>query len=295
MKSLIIGASGLVGGYLYRAFLPLGKTIGAAFPEKLQDFVFLDIRDKGTLKEIFSKYRPEVVLCPAAISNVEFCQLHPDESRAINITGIRNVIEESGRNNAKFVFFSSEYVFDGRSGPYSEEDLPNPINEYGKEKLEIEEFVQQILHDYIIVRTTVIYGWEREGKNFVMQMLKNLKQGVSMKVPIDQLSSPTYAGDLAGAVNELVCSGKNGIFNIVGSQVISRYEFAKIACAVFGLDAGLLIPVKTSQLNQKASRPLNAGLKIDKASKLVKTVLQSPLQGLSKMKEEKDAFIYINK
>ncbi len=144
------------------------------------------------------------------------------------------------------------------------------------------------------MRTTVIYGWEKEGKNFVMQMLKSLKNGISMKVPVDQFSSPTYARDLAGAVKELVSSDQGGIFNIVGSQVMNRYEFAKIVCNAFALDAELLVPVKTSQLNQKALRPLNAGLKINKVSKLIKTALSDPLQGLNRMKEEQDAHIYIN-
>jgi len=292
MKSLIIGASGLVGGYLYKSFSTLGEAVGTAFPESQQDFLVLDIRDANALRKLFSEYKPQIVLCPAAISNVEFCQEHPDECRSVNIEGLSNVIEESKRSNSKFVFFSSEYVFDGRSGPYLEKDIPNPINEYGKEKLEIENLIQRELHNYIIVRTTVIYGWEKEGKNFIMHMLKNFKQGIAMKVPEDQFSSPTYAGDLAGAVRELVSADHKGIFNIVGSQVINRFEFAKIACDVFGLNPGLLIPVKTSQLNQKAARPLNAGLKIGKVSGLIKTALHPPLQGLIMMKEEKDAFIY---
>jgi len=292
MKSLIIGASGLVGGYLYKRFSALEEAVGTAFPEKQRDFLFLDIRDASALRKLFLEYKPQIVLCPAAISNVEFCQEHPDESRSVNIEGLSNVIKESKRSNSRLVFFSSEYVFDGRNGPYLEDELPNPINEYGKEKLEIENLIQRELSNYIIVRTTVIYGWEKEGKNFIMHMLKNLRQAIPMKVPVDQFSSPTYAGDLADAVGELVSAGHKGIFNIVGSQVINRFEFAKIACDVFGLNPGLLIPVKTSQLNQKAARPLNAGLKIEKVSGLIKTALHPPLQGLIMMKEEKDAPIY---
>lgn len=294
MKTLIIGASGLVGSYLYKTFLPIGEVIGTAFPQSRKDLLFLDIRDKDVLKKVFLEFKPEVVLCPAAVSNVELCQAHPEECRSVNIEGLKNVIQESRQIKSKVVFFSSEYVFDGKAGPYSEEDLPNPINEYGKEKLEIENLIQKELADYIIVRTTVIYGWEKEGKNFVIQILKNIKKGISMKVPVDQISSPTYAEDLAGAVRELVNSNQKGIFNIVGSQLMNRYEFAKAVCNVFSLDAGLLNPVKTSQLNQKANRPLNAGLKIDKVSKLVKTVLNDPLKGLNMMRQEQDAHIYIN-
>lgn len=294
MKTLIIGASGLVGGYLYKAFFLKDEVIGTSFPEKKDKFLLLDIRDRAALEKLFSKFRPEVVLCPAAISNVEFCQQHPDECRVVNIDALNNLIQQVKRNNCSLVFFSSEYVFDGRNGPYSEDDIPLPINEYGRQKLEAEKLIQEQLDNYIIVRTTVVYGWEEEGKNFVTQMLKSFRAERKMKVPLDQFSSPTYAADLASAVSRLVSASQRGVFNIVGPQVMNRYEFAKIVCDVFNLDSGLLVPVKTSQLNQKAARPLAAGLKIDKLNKIIKTTMRAPFEGLGAMKKEDDAGIYIN-
>jgi dTDP-4-dehydrorhamnose reductase len=154
--------------------------------------------------------------------------------------------------------------------------------------VEVEEIIEKELSEFLIIRTTVVYGWEREGKNFIMQMLRNLNKGVPMRVPLDQFSSPTYAQNLADAVRDLVCANEVGIFNIVGSEVINRYEFAKIVCDVFSLDANLLIPVRTSELNQKAKRPLRAGLKIDKVNRLIRTPLLPPYQGLQKMKDERE-------
>ncbi|MFA5276507.1 MAG: SDR family oxidoreductase [Candidatus Omnitrophota bacterium] len=290
MKTLIIGASGLVGGYLYREFTPLGDIKGTAFPKGCKDHLILDIRDKGALTRLFSEYRPGLVLCPAAITNVEYCQAHPAETREVNVEGVRNVIREVKSNGAKFVFFSSEYIFDGQGGPYAEEDTPQPLNEYGRQKLEVENIIQKELSDYIICRTTVVYGWEAEGKNFVLQMLKNLEGRIPMKVPSDQLSSPTYAQDLARSVRALVEQGLRGIFNLVGSEVMDRYTFAGVICSVFDLNAKLISPVATSELGQKALRPLKAGLKIDKAIKIPGVVLSSAQEGLRKMKEGKDAY-----
>jgi len=290
VKTLILGASGLVGGYLYREFASCGEVKGTTFPQSRKNLLILDIRDKSALIRLFSEYRPGLVLCPAAISNVEYCEKHPAETKQINVDGIRNVIQQVKDNRAKLIFFSSEYIFDGANGPYSEDDNPAPLNEYGRQKLEVEEIVKGELADYIIARTTVVYGWEMEGKNFVMQMLQNLGKGVPMNVPVDQLSSPTYAGDLACVVKDLVRKDEHGIFNIVGNRVISRYAFAKIVCSVFALNEHLLLPVNTAKLGQKAKRPLKAGLKIDKISRVTGGILSSPEEGLRKMKEDKDAY-----
>jgi dTDP-4-dehydrorhamnose reductase len=288
MKILVIGASGLIGGYIFKGFSALGLLKGTAYPEALEHYFSLDIRDAQAVSNIIAEFKPDTILCSAAISHVDYCEENPQEVRKVNVEGTRNVIREARKQGARFVFFSSEYVFDGRNGPYTETDKPSPLNEYGKQKVEVEEIIEKELSEFLIIRTTVVYGWEREGKNFIMQMLRNLNKGVPMRVPLDQFSSPTYAQNLADAVRDLVCANEVGIFNIVGSEVINRYEFAKIVCDVFSLDANLLIPVRTSELNQKAKRPLRAGLKIDKVNRLIRTPLLPPYQGLQKMKDERE-------
>lgn len=290
MKTLIIGASGLVGGYLYQEFAPRGEIKGTTFPGACKNYLVLDISDKQAVGKLFSEYHPGLVLCPAAITNVDYCEIHPAETRRVNVEGVSNVIREVKESGAKFVFFSSEYIFDGKNGPYAEEDAPQPLNEYGRQKLEVENIIKKELSDYIIVRTTVVYGWEAEGKNFVMQILKNSGRVASMKVPNDQFSSPTYAQDLAHGVRELVEQGLQGTFNLAGSEVMDRYEFAKVICSVFNLEQKLILPVTTIELRQKALRPLKAGLKVDKAAKIPGIILSSPEAGLRKMREGKDAY-----
>lgn len=286
MKSLIIGASGLIGGYLIREFSSFGKTMGTSFPFAINGYAQLDIRDKSGLRNIIKAFKPEIVLCPAAISEVEYCEKDPAGTRKVNVEGIYNVIKETKDNMSKFVFFSSEYVFNGENGPYSETDIASPINEYGRQKLEVEKIIQEELNDFLIIRTTVVYGWEKEGKNFVMQVLKKIPEGNTMKVPKDQVSSPTYAANLAYAVKELIKAKKQGIFNIVGNRVMSRYEFSLLICEVFNLNRDLIEPVLTDDLGQSARRPLSAGLKIEKFIAQLNIDLLSPLEGLRQMSAE---------
>jgi dTDP-4-dehydrorhamnose reductase len=293
MKILIIGASGLIGGYLMPEFKALGQTKGTAFPQS-EGFITLDMRDAKEASRLFGEYKPDIVICAAAISNVEYCQQEPVESAGVNIEGTKNIINLIKESGAKFIFLSSEYVFDGQAGPYSEEDKASPINEYGRQKLEIERFIQKELKDYLIIRTTVVYGWERQGKNFVIQLLKKLSCGIKMNVPSDQISSPTYAAELALAIRQLIEKDKRGIYNIVGSQVMSRYDFAKEACKVFGLDLKLLVPVTTEKLAQKAKRPLKAGLKIEKIKMELGIPFLQAAEGLKKMRSEKSENANIN-
>jgi len=290
MKVLIVGASGLVGNALYRNFSKSKENYsvrGTYYSLKLDEFYQLDISDFFAVERLLKKEKPNVILLPAAISSVDYCEEHPQETKEVNVKGAKNLIRYTKLFNSRLVYFSSEYVFDGEAGPYTEEDEPHPINEYGRQKLEVENFIKQNLDNFLIIRTTVVYGWERKGKNFVMSLIKKLRNKETIKIPVDQISSPTYVRNLAEAVRELIEKGKRGIYNIVGNEIIDRYIFAKMVCKIFNFDSDLLIPITTEELEQKAKRPLKAGLKIDKARNELETKLVSPEEGLKLMKEEK--------
>ena len=136
----------------------------------------------------------------------------------------------------------------------------------------------------LVVRTTVVYGPDRQGKNFVYQLIRNCRSGQGMRIPSDQVSSPTYNADLAQASVELCERDQRGVFHLAGDGVLDRFAFAKLACDVFGLDAARLTPVSTAALGQKAPRPLKGGLRIAKAQALLRTPLRSPEAGLRAMK-----------
>jgi dTDP-4-dehydrorhamnose reductase len=286
MRVFIVGASGFVGRILFEYLSREHEAYGSFYSNPVERLIHLDMTDLKAVKEILTSLKPDVIIHPAANPNVEYCEEHPMETWQVNVEGSKNLIGIAREIGAKFVYFSSDYVFDGANGPYSEDDVPNPINEYGLQKLAVEKLINS-LDNYLIIRITVVYGLELRGKNFVMGLIKNLKNGDFTKVPCDQIGSPTYANNMVQAVKELIEADKTGIYHVAGTDVMDRYTFAKNVAEIFELDEDLLIPVTTNQLGQKAKRPLKAGMKVDKVQNDVSIRLMSVREGLEEMKNTK--------
>ncbi|MFH1562254.1 MAG: SDR family oxidoreductase [Nitrospirota bacterium] len=288
MSVLIIGASGFVGSHLYENLSKDDEVIGTFYrrqPE-VKGFRYLDITDKESVEGLIRQIKPSAIILASALTYVDYCEEHQSEAYDINVSGTTNIVLAAKEVGSKLVFFSSEYVFDGKCGPYSEIDLPNPVDYYGKTKLEAEKVIIENLIDYLIIRTTIIYGYQKDGKNFIMQLIQKNKDGQAMNVPLDQYGSPTFRDNLIEVTIELIRKDKRGIYNVVGREVINRYDFSILATEIFGLDKGLIIPKTTLELRQVALRPLKAGLKIDKVKKEIETNLLSPREGLEILKNQ---------
>lgn len=287
MKILIIGASGLVGNHLLREGELFGHEImGTYFKHVIPTLHFLDATNKQAVQQIIKEFKPDIVLFPAAKPYVDYCELNPEETWKINVDTVKNVLEEIAEQKITFVYFSSDYVFDGVSGPYTEEDEINPLSVYGKQKAECERIVREMCPQHIIIRTTGVYGWEDEQKNFVASLIKRVNSGETVTVPVDQIGSPTYAADLARAVFDLIKNKATGIYNVSGPEVMNRYEFALVIASVFGLNQSLIKPVNTPDLKQPAARPLKAGLIIKKLEKETGVRMLSPREAFLIMKKE---------
>lgn len=286
---LIIGASGLVGGHLYREGGRRGHEItGTYYKHAAEKLYFFDATDKQLVKEEIRKFNPEVIIYPAAKPYVDYCELNPEETYAVNVEAVRNVVCEAVARKILFVYFSSDYVFDGCCGPYTEEDKINPISVYGRQKAECEKMIQEACSKYIIIRTTGVYGWESEQKNFVASLIRRTRNGEAVIVPADQFGSPTYAPDLARAVFDLIENKALGIYNVSGPEVMNRYDFARLIASVFDLDQKLIKPVNTLDLKQSAPRPLKAGLSIAKLERDTGAKMLPPKEALLAMKREYD-------
>lgn len=288
-SAIIIGASGFVGSYLLETFRADHSVVGTFAADSLPGLQPLNITDATAVRNFFDRHSPEVVLCPAAQPHVEGCERDPEATQKINIEGLANVVRETQRVDARMVYFSSEYVFDGTDGPYSEGDATNPINEYGRQKLAAENLVRGNLRNFLIVRLSAPYGWERREKNFVMQMLHRQQTGEPIRVPEDQVITPTYIRDLARAVHTLVGQDRTGIFHVAGGECTVRTDFARLVAQTFGLAPDLVRPVPTSALNLAAPRPKSAGLNTDKAAGALGHHLSSPREGLAAMRAEQSA------
>ena len=287
---LVIGASGQVGGALLGALRTTGlDPVGTHYRYAQDDLLQLDITDAARLKLVFEQVNPEVVYLATGANDVNRCEVEPDVTADVNVTGVHRVALQANRVGARIVFFSSDYVFDGLAGPYSEEDCPRALSEYGRQKLRAEHIVATHSREWLTLRTTVVYGWEHQGKNFICRLLRTLSEGQELRVPMDQISNPTYAPDLAEASLRLICSGATGLYHVVGSDRVSRYEFALAAVDVFGLDPDLVIPVTTEELGQRAHRPLQAGMLTGKVAARLGATLAGFWDGLQRMEATKDA------
>ena len=186
------------------------------------------------------RLEPAVVVCAAAIPNVERCELEPEEARAVNVAGTLALADAARAAGATFVFLSSEYVFDGEAGPYSEDDPVGPINEYGRQKVEVERTLAERGEDWIVARVSCVYGREARRKNFVYQLFDALSAGRELKVPSDQVGTPTAAANAATVIRELWAAGERGIFHVAGADRVLRSDFGTVVAEELGLDPKLL-------------------------------------------------------
>jgi dTDP-4-dehydrorhamnose reductase len=286
MRALVIGASGQVGAALLHALGERGHAATGTYSHHpTEGLAHLDVTDHAAVGRAVAAARPDWVLCPAGLTHVDRCEEHPDEAAAINRDGPLAAARAALGAGAGFVYFSTEYVFDGMAGPYAEDDPARPLSVYGRSKWEGERAVLALGGRVIVVRTTVVYGPDRQEKNFVYQLIRNCRSGQGMRIPADQVSSPTYNVDLARAIVELCERNMGGVYHLVGDGVMDRFAFARIACEVFELDPSRLTPVTTAELGQKAARPLKAGLVIAKAKSVLATPLRSPEAGLRAMRQ----------
>lgn len=261
MKALVIGASGLLGTALVHALEHAGiETEGTYHSSAIPDARQLDVSDRAAVKAMLDTLKPDVIfLATNTRGGVDHCEDHPEDARSVIVRGTEHVMA-SAPKHSRIVFYSSDYVFDGEGGPYDERDRPNPINVYGRAKLEAEELVRRA-GDHIIVRTTAVFGWNRRSRNFAMQVWERLQAGDQMHVPDDQLGNPTLAEYLAEATVRLVQIGFHGTVNIVGRDRMARSAFGERLARSMALDPKQIVPAPTSAMHQQAKRPLGAGLR----------------------------------
>ena len=264
-KIIVTGGTGLLGNKIIKLQAE-DYTFFGTYNKNKPDFknaIPLDIVNKKKFS-IIEKTQPEVIIHTAGITNVDYCENHRDESWKINVEGTKNIIEISEKIGSKIVFISTDYVFDGKKGPYKEDDETNPISWYGKTKLEAEKLIESSNLEYIIARTTVLYGWDKHKLNFVTWVIDELKNCREIKVVTDQYGTPTLTDNMAEIILQLILKNKQGIYNVVGPDLINRYQFALEIEKIFNLPKRFIIPVTSKELNQKAPRPKKGGLKVDK-------------------------------
>lgn len=220
----------------------------------------VDITDRAALKEVMMAHMPDAIVNTAAMTNVDACETDKKLAHTLNVTLVEHLTRIARQADAHLVHLSTDYVFDGQEGPYSETDVPAPINYYGKSKLAGENSLLSAGIDHTVIRTNVVYGPSHARPDFVRWVIEALDEKREITVVTDQYSNPTYVDDLAEAIIKVIERRKTGLYNVSGADYVSRFDFAKKIAEFFMVDSNLIKPITTAELAQAAQRPLKSGL-----------------------------------
>jgi len=262
---LVTGGSGLLGRAILRE---IPGSIGACRTCEVP----MDLRDLESVRRVLDRVRPKVIIHAGAFSNADYCELNKSEATLVNQMATEVIAREARRLNYFIVFVSSDYVFDGKSWSYTEEDVPNPVNHYGLTKLKAEKAIESETQEYAIVRPATIYGpWDaRLKENFALWILRNLAGGQTIRLVIDQIASPTLNLGLARMIHEITRRQIHGIIHTTDDVSISKYEFGIRLAKLFDLDVNRIIPVTMDSMGWIARRPKNSSLNVGKAKRVLK-------------------------
>jgi len=278
-RILITGSNGLLGQKLVdllrkqssveliataRGNNRLPKTDGYTYAS-------LDITIQEEVLAIFDQFKPHVVIHTAAMTNVDTCETDREGCDVLNVNSVAYLIEACEKHGTYLCHLSTDFIFDGVDGPYTEEGIANPISYYGESKLKAEQLLLASHIRWSIARTVLVYGIvpDMSRSNIVLWVKKSLEDGKLIQVVTDQFRTPTLAEDLAMGCWLLAKDEVEGIFNISGSDFLTPYEMAVMTADYYGLDKSLLQKADSSTFTQTAKRPARTGFILDKAKKVL--------------------------
>ncbi len=279
MRILITGSNGLLGQKIVKQLTNselvfLATSIGKNRNSKCNssNYKALDITNPIDISNCVKEFKPTHIINTAAVTNVDLCEDNIELCQKVNVDAVKILFETSKLNNVHFIHLSTDFVFDGEKGPYSETDTPNPLSVYAKSKFDSE---QLLIHDeyknWSIIRTIIVYG---EGENLsrsniVLWAKSALAENKPLTIVDDQFRSPTWADDLAWACIQTAKQNSKGIYHISGPTMFSIYDLVCEIADFYGNDKSLIQPIKSKTLNQKAPRPPKTGFVITKAKKIL--------------------------
>ncbi len=277
MKVLITGSNGLLGQKLV-GLLSGKQDIDLIATSRGRNrlpadggyqYESLDTTNEDQVFEVIGKQQPDVVIHTAAMTNVDQCEVEKEACWALNVLSTGYITQACESIGAFLVHLSTDFVFDGADGPYSEDARPNPISYYGESKLAAEQLIQLSGLNWAIVRTVLVYGiaHDMSRSNIILWVKKSLEERKKIKVVDDQLRSPTLAEDLAIGCYLIAKKRASGIFNICGKDLLTPYDMAIKTADFFKLDISSMQRANASNFSQTAKRPPKTGLLIAKATK----------------------------
>jgi len=290
-KILVTGSNGLLGQKITELALA-DQTIELIATSRGENrhpiksgyrYVDLDILDQHQLRETVAEYRPDAIINTAAMTNVDACEHDPEGCRKLNVDAVATLVELCEAYSIHLIHLSTDFIFDGKEGPYAEDAAPNPLSLYGQSKWDAEKLIQQSTCKWAILRTILVYGVvaDMSRSNIVLWAKGALEKGQPLNVVNDQWRMPTLAEDLAQACLLAVTRQAEGIFHISGEDLFAIHELVAAVADFWGLDKSLIHEVSSSTLSQAAPRPARTGFVLDKARSVLGYAPHSFREGLA--------------
>ncbi|RFS15789.1 NAD(P)-dependent oxidoreductase [Emticicia sp. C21] len=278
-KILITGSNGLLGQKLMELLIKTSghEVIATARGENRLPFkdgytyTTMDITDKAQVLEVVDRIQPTVIIHTAAMTNVDQCESAKDDCWKQNVNAVEYLVEAAERTHSFLLHVSTDFIFDGKSGPYKEEAEANPLSFYGWSKYAAEKIVINSNIRWAIARTVLVYGiaHDMSRTNIILWVKKSLEDGKNIKVVTDQWRTPTLAEDLAKGCALIADQEAEGIFNISGKDFLTPYEMAIMTADYFGLDKSLIAQADSTTFTQPAKRPARTGFDLTKSREVL--------------------------
>lgn len=274
MNILVTGASGLVGQNVTSQCVLLNHNTFSSnheFEPTYGNTIKLDLLDSKSIKKAIEQVKPDAVIHCAAISDINFCETERELVSKVNTIGTQTICDSIAKD-CFFLYVSTDNVFDGKKGMYTEKDFPNPVNWYGKTKLKAEEIVQNCTKDWAIARISTQYGIHERRANLGLDFIKKIMNKQKIRAATDFYSSPTYVESTAKMLVEIVERRINGIMHICDNERVSRFDFALALIESLGMKKNdvNLKSITIRDLNWKAKRPSDSSLDNTKCQKVLR-------------------------
>tara|TARA_B100002049_G_scaffold185375_1_gene142349 strand:+ start:185 stop:1060 length:876 start_codon:yes stop_codon:yes gene_type:complete len=291
MKIFIVGGSGVIGSYFVKSFAKENSDITYTYYKNKVSYtkgINLDVQDRDDTLKTLKKFQPDLIIIANALTGVDFCEANPSLAESINVKGTKNIVDGCKSVNSKLVFISTSAVFNGTKSEYSENDKPNPTGIYGLTKFQGEKIIQESNLPFLILRTDQPYCWKEKWQhtNSVIRVIENLEKNQQFKEVVDWYNTPTYVPDFVNATKELIQKDLEGIFHLVGSDFISRYDWSQKVADIFHLKKNLIKPIDSSELKLPVERN-NIKLNNNKLLQNTGYKMAGVEEGLRKMLENK--------
>ncbi len=272
-KILITGSNGLLGQALRRGISKKKSIIIATGKgsDKMRSndhkYLKMDIDSSEDCLKVLEKYQPNIIINAAALTAVDECELNRVKCLNINSNSLLNLIPYCYKENAHLIHISTDFVFDGEKGFYSEEDRCQPVNYYGYSKYESEKLIINKKINFTIIRTSLVYDVDSDINNFFYRIKDGLKNGLKLNIVNDQYRTPTFVYDLVEAISTVIENKKYGTYHISSGERLSIYQIVCNIAKYYGYNLDLINCIDSKELNQIAKRPIDSSLLIDKAIK----------------------------